>query len=130
MKMKLTNNKAARTADIMRKIFLASAITMLAVILFTGAPLMLAFAEEGYEIATKLIFRIVRGICIVLGAFFMVFGVVKIAIAHQNDDGPQQNKAIMQTAVGLILIMLGTIVLTESGTVYSSILDLIKGAMS
>ena len=130
MEKRNAGRNAANTAEIMKRLSLAAAVAMLAVTIVWGAPFMLAFAEEGYQIATKLIFRILRGLCIILGAFFMVFGIVKVAIAHQNENGPDQNKALMQTGIGLVLVMLGTIVFTESGSVYTSIEGLIKDALN
>ena len=133
MEKRNAGRNAANTAEIMKRLSLAAAVAMLAVTIFWGAPFMLAFATTAHgaaSTATKLIFQILRGICIILGAFFMIFGVVKVAIAHQNENGPEQNKAIMQTGVGLILIMLGAVVFKDSGSVYAQIEQLIQDALN
>ena len=130
--MKTTEIRAKHTADVLGKVCLSAVLAALVLIIVTGSPLVNAFAEGEAETATKLVFQIARGIAIVLGAFFMVFGIIKVAIAHSNENGPEQNKAIMQLAVGLILILFGSIVLNPNGgagSIYDQIKKLIEGAM-
>ena len=47
----------------------------------------------------------------VVGILFAIIGIVKFAMAHENEDGPAQQKAVMMMATGIVLIILGTVVL-------------------
>ena len=46
-------------------------------------------------------------ICSVVGVIFAIVGIVKIAIAHANEDGPAHSKAAMMIATGIVLVILG-----------------------
>ena len=142
--MKTAEVKIKRTAGILMWICVFSVLALLVFIIVKGSPFVTAFADgEDFDVgtpsdpaiktATTIVFQIARGIAIVLGAFFMVFGIIKVAIANANENGPEQNKAIMQLAVGLILILFGTIVLTTktgtNGSIYWLILEILQKAM-
>ena len=84
----------------------------------------MVFAEENLETTTQLIIRNIRMISIVLGALIMIFGILKVAIARQKEGegGKLENKAFVLMLVGLILILFGSIVLSENmGWIYTGI---------
>ena len=46
----------------------------------------------------------------IIGGFMVISGIISYVIAKQNDNGPDEHKAITKMAVGLVLILLMTIV--------------------
>ena len=126
-----------RNRNTVLRLMCAFALCLLAVSFLSGNSFMLAFASGGVAEnassgltteAVGIIFKILRAICIVLGAFFVVFGVVKVAIAHANENPQDQSKALTMAAVGLVLVLLGSVVLNSA--MESSISTLIQNAVS
>ena len=98
------------------------AVTVIALASF--GPL-LAFADA-VDMATEIIFKILKVISIVIGAFFILFGIVKIAIAQANDTPQESHKSIMMVAAGLVLILLGTVILNDA--MVKTVSDMIREA--
>jgi len=96
------NIKLSRKA----KICLAIAAAVLIGIIAYTLPT--AFAEARAQDVMALIINVMKKICVIVGAIFALIGIVKIAIAHANEDGPAQQKAAMMLATGVILVILGT----------------------
>lgn len=65
-------------------------------------------AIDSHDMA-EIVKTIVRVICYIVGALFVIVGVVKFAISHANEDGPAQQKAIMMMATGILLVVLATV---------------------
>lgn len=81
---------------------------------FNGA---LAEGESALEGVVGLLVTIISIICGVVGVIFALIGVVKIAIAHANEDGPAQSKAAMMIATGIVLIILGVTITGMKSTI-------------
>lgn len=80
---------------------------------------MFVFAAEAS--AFESIFRVVKIITTVLGAIFLIVGIVKFVIAHANEDGPSQQKAAMMIATGIALVVIGP--LMNQIIQYTSLID-------
>jgi uncharacterized membrane protein len=72
---------------------------------YAAAPF--AFAAGSASAVIEGVVKIISMICNVVGIIFVLIGVVKVAIAHANEDGPAQQKAALMIATGIILIVLG-----------------------
>ena len=57
----------------------------------------------------KDILIIVYNIVRIVGIIFIIIGLVKFVIAHANEQGPEQQKAAMMMATGVVLVLLPTI---------------------
>ena len=55
----------------------------------------------------NLIDKIIKILCTIAGALFVIVGGISFAIAHSNEDGPAKQKAILQIATGAVLVALG-----------------------
>ena len=91
-------------------LILAASAIITAVILYC-CPFVFADATEEMM---KSVMKILKIIAMVAGALFLVVGLLKFAISHANEDGPAQQKAIMMMATGILLMVLGLTVFTES----------------
>ena len=58
------------------------------------------------------VFTVVKIVCLAVGALFAVMGIVKYTIAHAQEDSPSQQKAAMQLAAGIALIVVGFLIST------------------
>ena len=96
--IKLTKQEKIEYAMIMLVSFIMAGVT-----LYFFTP---AFAISNDDIA-NLVKTIVKVICFIAGALFLIAGIVKYAISHANEDGPAQQKAIMMIATGAMLVALG-----------------------
>ena len=121
----LDKTSLERRNRVLRRMACVGLFACLGTMLF-GAPLF-AFASDLTVQAVGIIFKILRAICIVLGAFFVVFGVVKVAIAHASDNPQDQSKALIMSAVGLVLVLMGSVILGES--MQTSVADMINSAI-
>ena len=68
-----------------------------------------AFAAEDATDGVNMIngvVKVVGAIVMIVGALFCVVGIVKIAIAHAENQGPEQQKAAMMLATGIVLCIL------------------------
>ena len=52
---------------------------------------------------------IIYNIVTIVGIIFIIIGLVKFVIAHANEQGPEQQKAAMMMATGVVLVLLPTI---------------------
>ena len=73
------------------------------------------FAGEaaGTEAASTMITSVVSVIatlCTVVGIILGIVGLVKFIIAHANEQGPEQQKAIMWIAVAIILVIVPNVI--------------------
>ena len=93
-----------------RRGFMVMMAAMLAFGVYQVAPF--AFAEsvaanEAID-AIVLVLKLITG---VVGVIYVLLGLVRIAMAHANEDGPGQQKAAVFMATGIVLILFGTVVL-------------------
>ncbi len=68
-----------------------------------------AYAAISEQDMADIVKTIVKVICYIVGALFIIVGAVKFAISHANEDGPAQQKAIMMMATGVLLVVLATL---------------------
>ena len=87
---------------------MALAAVLFAGCMYVAAPA--AFAATGKEAITVAI-RIIKIVATAAGALFTLVGVLKFAIAHANEDGPAQQKAVLMLAAGIVLVLFGSIVI-------------------
>ena len=100
-------------------------VAMLGVLLSASMFIMFpsAFADANAEIVVTFVIRVLKLISIVTGVIFILVGAFKFSIAHANDQGPDQNKAI---ATGLVLILLFTVIINKSAQ--ASLIQIINSA--
>ena len=72
-----------------------------------------AFANGKQQGVFDIIFKIAKYICGVLGVIFIMVGIMRYVIAHNNESGPDMQKAAQMLATGLVLIALGVVVSTS-----------------
>ena len=72
---------------------------------------MMAFCngETARDTAFTAIFNVLKTITTIVGAIFLIVGIVRFIIAHANEDGPNQQKAAMLIATGIALIIIGPV---------------------
>lgn len=91
-------------------------IALIGVLLAVGLFMLFPHADAANANATtviNLIVKVLKFIAITVGVIFVLVGIFKFSIAHANEQGPEQQKAIMMMATGLILILLFTLVVTQ-----------------
>lgn len=66
-------------------------------------------AQQTAQEMIKAILTVVYNIVTVVGIIFVIVGIVKFAIAYANESGPDQQKAAMMMATGIVLILLPAI---------------------
>ena len=82
--------------------------TLLGILVYQAAPFVFADASGD---AIDAVIKIIKLVAKVAGALFVLVGILKFAISYANEDGPQQIKAVMMLAAGVVLVILGTLVL-------------------
>ena len=97
----------------LRYVLMGIAACVAAPVLFRLFGVEVAFAggTEAAGSAINAIILVAKIICIVVGAIFVLMGIIKYAIAHANDNGPDMTRAATMLASGVVLILLGTIVI-------------------
>lgn len=103
-------------------------VAMLGVLLSASMFIMFpsAFADANAEIVVTFVIRVLKLISIVSGVIFILVGAFKFSIAHANDQGPDQNKAIAMMATGLVLVLLFTVIINKSAQ--ASLIQIINSA--
>ena len=120
------NVRAEKTNVVTKKdIFI---VAMLGVLLSASMFIMFpsAFADANAEIVVTFVIRVLKLISIVTVVIFILVGVFKFSIAHANDQGPDQNKAIAMMATGLVLVLLFTVIINKSAQ--ASLIQIINSA--
>ena len=107
-----TATKIRRKAQIMAPYVIMFFMIMTIVMQLTGS---FAFASGPSDNASKTkdaftkLYGVVKIITTVIGAIFLLVGIVRFVIAHANEDGPSQQKAAMFIATGIALIAIGPV---------------------
>lgn len=70
------------------------------------------FANTNADTMITSVVQIIATLCTVVGVILGIVGLVKFIIAHANEQGPEQQKAIMWIAVAIILIIVPNIIST------------------
>jgi len=106
----------SRKRQLTKNDWIEAGLILIASIVITGIFMYccpFVFAADAKVEMMKKVFLILRVITSVSGGIFFVVGLVKFAISHANEDGPAQQKAVMQMATGVLLIVLA-VVLNDS----------------
>lgn len=67
------------------------------------------------------IVKVLSTICTVVGIIMGIVGLVKFIMAHANEQGPEQQKAIMWIAVAIILVIIPN-VLSATATSWTALI--------
>lgn len=95
-----------------REFLTIGGVAILAVIgLYLFCPSVFATSEAVTTMLGSVV-QIVATLCTVVGVILGIVGLVKFIIAHANEQGPEQQKAIMWIAVAIILIIVPNIIAT------------------
>ena len=112
------NNVAAKAEDLAGKLMVRSMITMngavregtrVAPAVFTVMMLAgkaMAWGETATEQAITGVLNILYLITNVIGVIFVLVGLVRLVIAHSQEDAPGQQKAAMFIGTGIALILI------------------------
>ena len=121
---KLGNGKQ----EILKALCLSSLAAAAVVMIVKGFPVIRAYADAraASEAAVKIVVKVLETLCIILGAFFLLFGIVKTCIAHASEQNNEQTSALKMAGAGLVLVILGTTVL---GTLQEEVTNLITDAI-
>jgi hypothetical protein len=84
--------------------------SIMAATLYVAFPTVFAAADATNSIITSLK-GVLKLIATMIGAIFAASGIIKYIIAHANDNGSEQQKAMMFLASGAGLIIFGTAIL-------------------
>ena len=75
-------------------------------------PMVLADGDKGgVDAMISTVKTIVTILASVMGAIFLIIGLVKLGIAQSEGDGPEQNKAIKMLATAVILEVIAFVVI-------------------
>lgn len=93
----------------------ASEITFAMISFAVFSSKVVVAADGGASGLALEIIKLIGKLIIALGIFLSIMGVVHFASAHAEGDGPAKQKAVMQIASGVMVILLSSI-LTQGTT--------------
>ena len=98
-----------------QKFAMATMLVMLATTMIGALAGVPVFASGNVQGTTTEVVETVMGVIELVaagvGAFMLVLGIIKFATAHANENGPEQQKAIMQMVSGTAVLILALAVL-------------------
>ena len=97
--------KKQKVAVVVMALALATVILML-----TGGVYAAAAAKDVLEV----IHKVLKYLTVIVGSIVLLSGIVKYVMAKQDSNGPDEHKAIMTMAVGVILIILFTVIIDDN----------------
>ena len=105
--------KAQRIMTIAGTVILAAILSYLIV---TFAPGVYADGElnEGAKNIVGMVYRVLKYIAVIIGVVMFLSGVMGFVTSKQNDNGPEEHKAVAKMAVGVILTVLFTVIINEN----------------
>ncbi len=106
--MMTNEKKQRRLAMILTLILLAS------VFMFIPGAWAAMDDKEKVNTVMEIIHAVLKYTTMIIGVITLLTGIVSFVISKQNDNGPDEHKAIVKMAVGLILIMLFTLIINEN----------------
>jgi uncharacterized membrane protein YidH (DUF202 family) len=100
-----------RKNDVMKKMETASAMLTAAALPVLSSPVMMTtvYAASSGADLMKTIIKMISVLIIALGIVFAVLGLVHYAAANSEGDGPAKQKAMMQLASGVMIIVMSTL---------------------
>ena len=84
-------------------------VALLVLFLLAGTAYGGEAAATAQAEAVDMLKQLVGAVCtivMIIGALFCLVGIVKYAIAHAENQGPEQQKATMMLATGIVLMIL------------------------
>lgn len=75
----------------------------------TKGQIVMAAGQDDAQTLFTSVMRVVYNIVTIVGVFYTAMGIIKFIMSHANEQGPEQHKAIMQMAAGIMMIAIPTI---------------------
>lgn len=97
--------------DLMKQMLFVLGFGLLTALLIIHPTFAAPNDGQNAKLAMWAVITIVCQIVRIVGVIFIIVGVVKFVIAHANEQGPEQQKAIMMLATGVVLIIVPTILI-------------------
>ena len=97
-----------------------------AIIFFNTAAPVLAAPDAGATMGSmlKIVAQIGAIICFVMSAILMISGIIKYASAHSDGNGPEEKQAVKTIASAVVLIAVGTALLSID---FQNLIDTVNG---
>lgn len=93
-------------------LIIMAASALITAIMCFAYPMVLADGNKGgVDAMISTVKTIVTILASVMGAIFLIIGLVKLGIAQSEGDGPEQNKAIKMLATAVILEVIAFVVI-------------------
>ena len=97
---------------------IAGIAALMTVVVCNGIPIVYADTTDTSGDAKinkvmSIIYPVLKYLTIFIGGFMIISGIIAYVIAKQNDNGPDEHKAIVKMAVGSVLVMLFTVILDQ-----------------
>lgn len=93
-------------------LLIMAASALITAIMAFAFPMVLADGDKGgVDAMISTVKTIVTILASVMGAIFLIIGLVKLGIAQSEGDGPEQNKAIKMLATAVILEVIAFVVI-------------------
>ena len=115
-----TESKMRTRRQILMFLAIAGIAALMTVVVYTGMPIVYAdppAADTSSDAKIKkimdILYPVLKYLTIFIGGFMIISGIIAYVIAKQNDNGPDEHKAIVKMAVGSVLVMLFTVILNQ-----------------
>jgi len=105
--------------------FLVASLLGLFVLAMFKTPVLMAFADANSAAgkAVDIILKALRLMMVISGALFLILGIVQWLMNNDNDDGPEQKKAIRRIISGVVLLASGLALIMGLGDDIKSIIS-------
>ncbi len=107
----LTKKRTQRMIMFLTVMFVCTTVYMLCPIAFAAEPDGAAAASTVMDI----IYTVLKYITTIVGVIMVIVGIVGFVVSRQNENGPDEHKAVVKMAVGIVLILLFTVIITKDG---------------
>ena len=113
-----TESKMRTRRQILMFLAIAGIAALMTVVVYNGIPIVYADTTDTSGDAKinkvmSIIYPVLKYLTIFIGGFMIISGIIAYVIAKQNDNGPDEHKAIVKMAVGSVLVMLFTVILDQ-----------------
>ena len=113
-----TESKMRTRRHILMFLAIAGIAALMTVVVYNGIPIVYADTTDTSGDAKinkvmSIIYPVLKYLTIFIGGFMIISGIIAYVIAKQNDNGPDEHKAIVKMAVGSVLVMLFTVILDQ-----------------
>lgn len=108
----LSVTKKSDTAQNVIMFAVATLVLMLGMFISVNAPVAYASGVgENAKKAIQAVVTVIKLIGAIVGVILIVQGGMKYAMAHSNDNGPEQTKAITTLAAGVVMVLFALVVI-------------------